>query len=101
LKIVFSLGKLPSVKHLEKNISVVLLNSHVSLTPPRPVVTGIVQVGGLHIKSTPSRLPDDVKEFLDGAQHGVVYFSLGNITSQICVCISKTIIFIRHSAQKL
>jgi glucuronosyltransferase len=72
---------------MEKNISVVLLNSHVSLTTPRPVVTGMIQVGGLHIKSTPSPLPADIKEFLDGAQHGVVYFSLGNITLRMSIFI--------------
>jgi glucuronosyltransferase len=64
-----------------------LLNSHVTLTTPRPVITGMVQVGGLHIKKIPTLLPYDIKDFLDSARHGVIYFSLGMID------ISKTKIF--------
>lgn len=70
-------GPLPTVKEMEKRVSVVLLNSHDAITPSRPTVRGMVQVGGLHITDKPKLLPADIKEFLDGATHGVIYFSLG------------------------
>ncbi|XP_037926211.1 UDP-glycosyltransferase UGT4-like [Hermetia illucens] len=69
-------GPIPSVSKMEKNISVILLNSHIPLTTPRPSVPGMIQIGGVHIKE-PKPLPKDIKEFLDGAEHGAIYFSLG------------------------
>ncbi|XP_037926212.1 UDP-glycosyltransferase UGT5-like isoform X1 [Hermetia illucens] len=67
---------IPSVSKMEKNISVILLNSHIPLTTPRPSVPGMIQVGGLHVKE-PKPLPKDIKQFLDGAENGAIYFSLG------------------------
>lgn len=54
----------------------ILVNSHFSMNPPRPLLPGIVNIAGAHIKP-PSPLPNDLQEFLDGAEHGVIYFSLG------------------------
>ncbi|XP_053685210.1 UDP-glycosyltransferase UGT5-like [Sabethes cyaneus] len=69
-------GPLPKIADLERQVSVILLNSHAPLTTTRPKVPGLVQVGGLHIKE-PKPLPDDLRKFLDGAKHGAIYFSLG------------------------
>lgn len=41
-------------------------------------VSDIISIGGAHIKS-PKPLPPAIKAFLDGAQHGVIYFSFGSI----------------------
>jgi glucuronosyltransferase len=68
---------LPSVQELEKSISVMLINNHISTNPPRPSMPGLVNVGGAHIKS-PKPLPNDIQEFLDGAINGAIYFSLGS-----------------------
>lgn len=70
-------GPLPSVRDLEKKISLMMINSHRSIDIPRPTIAGLVNVGGIHIK--PARpLPSDIQTFIDGAKHGVVYFSLGS-----------------------
>ncbi|XP_067624755.1 UDP-glucosyltransferase 2-like isoform X2 [Eurosta solidaginis] len=70
-------GPLPHVLDLEKNISLMLINSHRSIDVPRPTMPGLVNVGGLHIKK-PKHLPQDLQSFLDNSTHGVVYFSLGS-----------------------
>nr|CAD7196729.1 unnamed protein product [Timema douglasi] len=44
---------------------------------PRPNVPAVVQLSGLHINS-PKPLPKDIKEFMDSAPEGVIYFSLGS-----------------------
>nr|CAD7597666.1 unnamed protein product [Timema genevievae] len=44
---------------------------------PRPNVPAVVQLSGLHINS-PKPLPKDIKEFMDIAPEGVIYFSLGS-----------------------
>lgn len=70
------LGELPSIDDLTKNISVILINSHRSVLPPRPTMPGTVYIGGAHIKE-PKPLPNDLQLFLDGAQDGAIYFSFG------------------------
>ncbi|CAH1984651.1 unnamed protein product [Acanthoscelides obtectus] len=64
------------------NVSLVLLNSHPSVSDPKPHVPNMVEIGGFHIKE-PKPLPEDLKKLLDGAKHGVIYFSMGsNIKSK-------------------
>ncbi|XP_070497144.1 uncharacterized protein [Chironomus tepperi] len=61
-----------------RNVSLLLLNSHFSTSAPRPFLPNVVEVGGLHVKSNPSPLPQDIKDFLDDSKHGAIYFSLGS-----------------------
>lgn len=73
---------LPTVKQLERNISVILLNSYMPLEAPRPTSFNMIPVGGLHIKPT-KPLPTNIKKFLDDAKHGAIYFSLGKLKTHI------------------
>uniref|UniRef100_A0A182KAS7 UDP-glycosyltransferases domain-containing protein n=1 Tax=Anopheles christyi TaxID=43041 RepID=A0A182KAS7_9DIPT len=68
---------MPSIRDLEKSISVILVNSHLSTSPPRPTIPGLVNVAGAHIKPA-KELPEDIQKFLDGAKEGVIFFSLGS-----------------------
>lgn len=56
----------------------VLLNSHFSQGTVRPQVPGMVEVGGLQVKPTPDPLPKDIKEWLDEAKDGAIFFSFGS-----------------------
>ena len=47
---------LPPVWELEHKTSLVLLNTHHSLSYPKPVIPNYVQVGGMHVKP-PKKLP--------------------------------------------
>lgn len=73
-----SLAPLPSIDDLLKNVSLILVNTHRSVLTPRPAMPGIINVGGAHIKP-PKALPNEIQTFLDEAEHGVIYFSLGTI----------------------
>nr|CAD7413537.1 unnamed protein product [Timema poppensis] len=42
---------LPSLLDLTRNSNLILVNSHFTINQPRPLVQGVVEVGGLHIKS--------------------------------------------------
>lgn len=68
----------PSVDELKKNVSLVLMNSHVSNFQPVPTVPKMIAIGGYHVQP-PKGLPKDLKDYLDKAEHGVVYFSMGSI----------------------
>jgi glucuronosyltransferase len=46
----------PDLADLARNMSLVLVNSHFSLNSPRPLVPGIVEIGGIHIPR-PKPLP--------------------------------------------
>ncbi|KAJ9574371.1 hypothetical protein L9F63_025984 [Diploptera punctata] len=59
----------PDISEIVKNTSLIFVNSHFSFGPARPLMPGVVEVAGIHIK--PSRpLPSDIQEYLDGADHG-------------------------------
>ncbi|KAH8295130.1 hypothetical protein KR018_007555, partial [Drosophila ironensis] len=69
--------RVPTVKELERNISAILLNSYMPMTSSRPLTFNMISVGGLHIQ--PSKpLPNHIESFLDEAEHGAIYFSLGS-----------------------
>lgn len=74
------LDGLPSIEQLRKNISIIFVNAHRSITYPRPHMPGLVYIGGAHIKP-PKPLPADLQKFLDDAPQGVIYFSLGTVVN--------------------
>jgi glucuronosyltransferase len=47
---------IPDLAELAKNMSLILVNSHFSLNSPRPLVPGVVEIGGIHIVK-PKPLP--------------------------------------------
>lgn len=66
----------PPLEELQRNVSLVFLNSQYSVDNPRPYVPNMVEVGGLHIED-PKPLPKKLKDFADAASDGFVFFSLG------------------------
>ncbi|XP_049961013.1 UDP-glycosyltransferase UGT5-like [Schistocerca serialis cubense] len=68
---------LPPLQEIAKNTSMLFINTHPALNPPRPLVPAVVEVGGIHIKPA-KKLPKDIQEFIDGAEHGVIFFTFGS-----------------------
>ena len=50
---------------------------------PRPAMPNLVYVGGLTVKRSPGELPTDIRNFIDGAEKGVVLMTLGSMVSNI------------------
>ncbi|XP_066998493.2 UDP-glycosyltransferase UGT5 [Anabrus simplex] len=69
---------MPALLELTRRTSLVFVNSHFSINQPRPAVPAFVEVGGLHIPQ-PKKLPKDIENFLNGAEHGAIYFSFGSL----------------------
>ncbi|XP_018579881.1 UDP-glucuronosyltransferase 2B7-like [Anoplophora glabripennis] len=67
----------PDLSDIIYNSSVLFLNSHESINQPIPHVPCMIDIGGFHVNA-PKELPKDLKDFLDGAEEGVVYFSMGS-----------------------
>ncbi|XP_049809467.1 UDP-glucosyltransferase 2-like [Schistocerca nitens] len=68
----------PSLYETEKNFSLTLINNHFSVNYPRPNLPNMIELTGLHVEANPPPLPKDIQDWLDGAEHGAVYFSLGS-----------------------
>lgn len=67
-------------------VAIALVNSHFSISFPKPFLPNTIEVAGMQINEAILKpLPDDIREFIESSEHGVIYFSLGgNIrTSQM------------------
>ncbi|XP_065220398.1 UDP-glucosyltransferase 2-like [Planococcus citri] len=67
--------ELPSDEELHRRTALVFYNNHASLIS-RPKSPNAIDIAGIHIKE-PEKLPKDVEEFIEGAAHGVIFFSFG------------------------
>ncbi len=45
----FNDPQMPGIKEIEKNVSIVLMNSQISFSSPRPYLSDMIEVGGLHL----------------------------------------------------
>ncbi|KAK9870225.1 hypothetical protein WA026_006309 [Henosepilachna vigintioctopunctata] len=83
----------PHIAEYNNKASVILMNSDSSVMEPVPLVPGMIDIGGFHIKK-PKKLPRDLEELLNNSKHGVIYFSLGSIlqSSQMSNQTIKTLI---------
>ncbi|KAH8283039.1 hypothetical protein KR054_011684, partial [Drosophila jambulina] len=69
----------PSLGALRKNISMVFVNCHlISEGPIRPLVPGLVEIGGIQVKDEADPLPKDIEEFLIKSTQGALLLSLGS-----------------------
>ncbi|XP_054266838.1 UDP-glucosyltransferase 2-like [Macrosteles quadrilineatus] len=70
---------LPPIEEIVRNTSLILMNSHLSLTYSRPCTHNVVEVGGIHIKNTSTKVPQDLLDILDKSTSGVVVVSFGSM----------------------
>ncbi|KAB0791459.1 hypothetical protein PPYR_03259 [Photinus pyralis] len=74
----------PSVAEMARNVSMLFVNSDPIFHHNRPLVPGVVQIGGSHYPKEPVGLPPELKATLDNASNGFIYFSLGsNVQSEM------------------
>ncbi|KAH8249378.1 hypothetical protein KR032_009104, partial [Drosophila birchii] len=95
---------LPTINELRRNISMVFVNCHmISEGPIRPLVPGLVEIGGIQVKDKADPLPKDIEEFLAKSSQGAVLLSLGsNIKSttvkpEIVQTIFKVLSGLKHN----
>ncbi|KAH8356386.1 hypothetical protein KR084_009555 [Drosophila pseudotakahashii] len=62
---------------LRARFSLLLINSHFSMGRVRANVPNIIEVGGLHPSEPPEPCGEELQRFMDEAEHGVIYFSMG------------------------
>ncbi|XP_046736274.1 UDP-glucosyltransferase 2-like [Diprion similis] len=70
---------MPGVRELERDLSLLLVNSHHTLNGIRPMTPAILEVGGIHLRFENVELPADLQNWLDNATSGFIYFSFGTL----------------------
>ena len=69
----------PSSRDLLANISGVMINTDYILDYPRPQPPTFINVGGIQIKPSQGDLPDNINNFIEKAEDGVILFTMGFI----------------------
>uniref|UniRef100_A0A348G6D2 UDP-glucuronosyltransferase n=1 Tax=Odontomachus monticola TaxID=613454 RepID=A0A348G6D2_ODOMO len=67
-----------SVYDIDKNFSLVILGNNHVFGYPKPLLPHVIEVHSLQITENPDPLPEEIREFLDDARDGAIYFSLGS-----------------------
>ncbi|KAH8268649.1 hypothetical protein KR026_011239, partial [Drosophila bipectinata] len=65
------------MEELRSRFSVILVNKHFSFGRVRSNVPNIIEIAGIHLSEPPEPCGQELQRFLDEAEHGVIYFSLG------------------------
>ncbi|KAH8337612.1 hypothetical protein KR074_000392, partial [Drosophila pseudoananassae] len=63
---------------LRSRISFFLINNHFSMGRVRANVPNIIEIAGIHLSEPPAPCDKDLQWFLDDAENGVIYISMGN-----------------------
>jgi glucuronosyltransferase len=62
----------------KNSVAIALVNSHFSITFPKPFLPNMIEVEGMQINEAVMKpLPDDIREFIENSKHGIIYFSFG------------------------
>ncbi|XP_060646083.1 UDP-glycosyltransferase UGT4-like [Drosophila nasuta] len=71
--------QLPRSRLLERrtSYSLMMINQHFSLGRVRSNVPNVIEVAGMHMAEPSEPLEPELLEFMNGAEHGVIYFSMG------------------------
>ncbi|XP_045487122.1 uncharacterized protein LOC111000247 [Pieris rapae] len=69
---------LPTFDEAVYNASLMLITSHPSIGTPYKLPQNAKYVAGYHISTEVKPLPQDLKNVIDNAKHGVIYFSMGS-----------------------
>lgn len=67
----------PDLSELTQKVNLFLVNTHYSTEGVKPYLSNLIHIGGFHLQEK-QELPAKLKQFLDEAEEGVVYMSLGS-----------------------
>ncbi|KAK4873156.1 hypothetical protein RN001_015185 [Aquatica leii] len=67
------------VNKIFERTSVIFENTNNALHPVRPLVPGVIQVGGLNLYGYHSNVSQNLQRVLDDANNGFIYVSLGTV----------------------
>uniref|UniRef100_A0A915E795 glucuronosyltransferase n=1 Tax=Ditylenchus dipsaci TaxID=166011 RepID=A0A915E795_9BILA len=87
----------PSVKEINKNISLLFTNANEFFEFPHPVSNKVIYIGGI-VQSKAKPIQSEVKAVLDKSNKGVVLFSFGSITDTTKMSVAMKQAFLKAFA---
>ncbi|XP_053982305.1 UDP-glycosyltransferase UGT5-like isoform X2 [Hylaeus volcanicus] len=70
---------IPDIRELERSVSMILANSHISMNGIRAMTPALIEVGGLHVQEEGVELPPSLEKWMNESTHGFVYFTFGSM----------------------
>lgn len=70
---------IPDVRTLERNISMILVNSFMGMNGVKDINPALVEVGGLHVREEGVELPKSLEKWMNESKDGFIYFSFGSM----------------------
>ncbi|XP_011644491.1 UDP-glucuronosyltransferase 2B31-like [Pogonomyrmex barbatus] len=70
---------MPGVRELEQKMSLILINSHITLNGIQPKTPAAVDVAGIHIQDEGLTLPPELEKWLNDCKDGFIYFTFGSM----------------------
>ncbi|XP_051159343.1 UDP-glucosyltransferase 2-like [Leptopilina boulardi] len=69
----------PNIREIEKKTALLLVNAYQSFFGIRPLTPAVVQISGIQIELSETKLTKELKIWMDESSHGVVFFTLGSM----------------------
>ncbi|XP_051165052.1 UDP-glucosyltransferase 2-like isoform X3 [Leptopilina boulardi] len=70
---------IPNIREIEKKTSLLLVNAYQSFFGIRPLIPAVVQIAGIQIELSETKITPELKIWMDESTHGVVFFTLGSM----------------------
>ncbi|XP_051159345.1 UDP-glucosyltransferase 2-like isoform X2 [Leptopilina boulardi] len=70
---------IPNIREIEKKTSLILVNGYQSFFGIKPLTPAVVQIAGIQIELSETKLTPELKIWMDKSTHGVVFFTLGSM----------------------
>lgn len=70
---------MPSVRELERKVSLILINSHIALNGIAPRTPAAVDVAGIHVQDEDQKLQPELEKWMNDSKDGFVYFTFGSM----------------------
>ncbi|XP_052756090.1 UDP-glucosyltransferase 2-like isoform X1 [Galleria mellonella] len=87
--------KIVDLNDLAKNTTLMMMNTFHSLNGVKPLLPGLVEVGGMHVDETKKYIPPYIEKFLNESEHGVILLSFGSLIKTSTIPKYKEEIIIR------
>ncbi|XP_051159341.1 UDP-glucosyltransferase 2-like isoform X2 [Leptopilina boulardi] len=69
----------PNIREIEKKTALLLVNAYQSFFGIRPLIPAVVQIAGIQIELSETKMTKELKIWMDESTHGVVFFTLGSM----------------------
>ncbi|XP_076063748.1 UDP-glucosyltransferase 2-like [Oratosquilla oratoria] len=84
-----------SLEAIERNVSMVFVNSHSSLGYPRPLMPNVIEVGGMQCRPARPLADPELEKFINSNKRGFAIFSLGTATRAVLMTEEIRKLFVR------